>query len=35
MDFWLTDEQRELQDAVRSLVRRRFALAERPRAPNA
>ena len=28
MDFWLSDEQRELQDAVRSLVQGRFDLAE-------
>ena len=28
MDFWLTDEQRELQAAVRSLVQGRFDLAE-------
>jgi alkylation response protein AidB-like acyl-CoA dehydrogenase len=28
MDFWLTDEQRELQAAVRALVQGRFDLAE-------
>jgi alkylation response protein AidB-like acyl-CoA dehydrogenase len=28
MDFWLSDEQRELQAAVRSLVHGRFALTE-------